>query len=93
MLSINSKIQVESDKLLGWKQFLQLLLNFLKLSMSIKSPQKVTDIEGTRLQIAIIVEKANAHSWYLPYDKAEFFSRGTHYYTVKYGICMQLDYS
>ena len=38
-LSINCKIQVKIDKLPEWKQFLQPLLNFLKLSVRIKVPR------------------------------------------------------
>ena len=40
ILSINCKIQVEIDKLPGSKQFLELLLYFLKLPVRIKVPKK-----------------------------------------------------
>ena len=91
ILSISCKIQVEIDKLPGWKQFLELLPYFLKLPVRIKFPKSVIDIGRTRLlQIAIIVEEANAQYWNLPYYKAENlnlnvkrFSRGTHSVTTR----------
>ena len=36
-----------------------------------KSSRKGVDIEGTRLQIAIIVEEGNAQNWNLPYYKVK----------------------
>ena len=79
------KVMPKPNTLPGWKQFLQLLFYFLKLPVRIKVLKKVIDIKGTRLlQIAIIVEEANAQYWNLPYYKAENlnlnikrFSRGT----------------
>ena len=58
--------------------------------MWIKVPKKIIDIEGTRLQIAIIVEEGNAQNCCLitkfktwTWNAVKRFSKGAHYYTVK----------